>query len=190
MAEVVKKTVDEEVVDPATETEEEVSVSTYQQTIKKLVGLGNKCYRNVKVKNVNFTEKDNYTMVSFTLGSPVKGYASDDNGGTYKEGTTNIVYTSLFAIVGMLKEDEDKSWMANTVLANPNLLTLLFNGGTIDILQLRFEEGQPVVNPFGRSQNNDVVYDHDTIINHVVGFKFGKTGERMADKLADRLIAI
>ena len=40
---------------------------SYQNVIKKLIAAGCKKISQVKIKNVNFTEKDNYTMVSFTL---------------------------------------------------------------------------------------------------------------------------
>ena len=52
---------------------EMVNVS-YQNCIKKLIAAGCKRINSVRIKNVNFTDKDNYTMVSFTLSNPIRGF--------------------------------------------------------------------------------------------------------------------
>lgn len=167
---------------------EMINVS-YQNCIKKLIAAGCKRINSVRIKNVNFTEKDNYTMISFTLSTPIRGFVSNDNGVTYQEGMTNTLFTSLYAIVGAVKEDDELGWMANALLNNPQVLNLIFNGGSIDILQQEIVAGEQFTNPF--STRNDVtvqVYDHDVIINHIIGFKLGKTGEKMAARFADKLM--
>lgn len=167
---------------------EMVNVS-YQNCIKKLIAAGCKRINSVRIKNVNFTEKDNYTMISFTLSTPIRGFVSNDNGVTYQEGMTNILFTSLYAIVGAVKEDDELGWMANALLDNPQALNLIFNGSNIDILQQEIVAGEQFTNPF--STRNDAivqVYDHDVIINHIIGFKLGKTGEKMAARFADKLM--
>ena len=60
---------------------EMINVS-YQNCIKKLIATGCKRINSVRIKNVNFTEKDNYTMISFTLSTPIRGFVSNDNGVT------------------------------------------------------------------------------------------------------------
>lgn len=167
---------------------EMINVS-YQNCIKKLIAAGCKRINSVKIKNVNFTEKDNYTMISFTLSTPIRGFVSNDNGITYQEDMTNTLFTSLYAIVGAIKEDDELGWMANALLDNPQALNLIFNGGSIDILQQEIAAGEQFTNPF--STRNDAavqVYDHDVIINHIIGFKLGKTGEKMAARFADKLM--
>lgn len=167
---------------------EMVNVS-YQNCIKKLIATGCKRINSIRIKNVNFTEKDNYTMISFTLSTPIRGFVSNDNGITYQEGMTNTLFTSLYAIVGAIKEDDELGWMANALLDNPQALNLIFNGGSIDILQQEIVAGEQFTNPF--STRNDAavqVYDHDVIINHIIGFKLGKTGEKMAARFADKLM--
>lgn len=167
---------------------EMINVS-YQNCIKKLIATGCKRINSIRIKNVNFTEKDNYTMISFTLSTPIRGFVSNDNGITYQEGMTNTLFTSLYAIVGAIKEDDELGWMANALLDNPQALNLIFNGGSIDILQQEIVAGEQFTNPF--STRNDAivqVYDHDVIINHIIGFKLGKTGEKMAARFADKLM--
>lgn len=162
---------------------------SYQNVIKKLIAAGCKKISQVKIKNVNFTEKDNYTMVSFILGSAIRGFVSEDNGATYVEGMTKVMFTSLYAITGAFKEDENLGWMANAILEKPQALNLILNGASIDILQQFVKAGDEVKNPFSSNENAEpVVYDHDVIINHVIGFKLGPVGEKMADKLADKLL--
>lgn len=177
-------------------TQEQVSVqvettattNSYQDAIKNLLLNGAKKLNNIRIKNVNFNEKDNYTMISFTLSNPIRGYVSNDNGNSYEEGMTNVIFTSLYAIVGTLKEDDELSWMANALLENPKALNLIFNGSTIDIIQQDIPAGEEFINPFSTRTNPDVqVYDHNLIINHIIKFKLSKVGLRMADKLADKL---
>lgn len=190
----VNATVSEgQVANPVEENVNEVNnVSngvTYQNIIKKMIASGCKRINSVRIKNVNFTEKDNYTMISFTLASTIRGFLSKDGGVTYEEGLTNTVFTSLYAIVGALKEDEELGWMANALIENPQALNLIFNGATIDILQQEIAAGEEFKNPFStREDVEPQVYDHDLIINHILGFKLGKVGIKMADRLADKLM--
>lgn len=161
----------------------------YLNTIKKLIASGCKRINNVRIKNVNCAEKDNYTMISLTLASQVKGFVSDDGGVTYKEGMTNVIFTSLYAIVGAMKEDEELGWMGNALLEHPEALNLILNGSTVDILQQDVAAGEEFINAFSsRSDVEPTVFDHDVIINHIVGFKLGKVGQKMSDKLADKLL--
>lgn len=162
---------------------------SYQNIIKKLIASGCKRINSVRIKNVNFTEKDNYTMISFTLTTAIRGFVSKDGGVTYEEGQTNTVFTSLYAIVGALKEDEELGWMANALLVNPQALNLIFNGSTVDILQQEVSAGEEFRNPFSTREDVELqVYDHNLIINHILGFKLGKVGMKMADRLADKLM--
>lgn len=161
----------------------------YENVIKGILANGGKRINGIRVKNVNVTEKDNYVMVSFTLGSEIRGFISDDNGATFKEGKTVTLFTSLYAIAGAMKEDEDLSWMANALLQHPEALNLILNGATIDIVQQDVPQGVEHRNPFTTQQKVEGnVYDHDVIINNVVKFKLGNTGLRFADKLADKLL--
>ena len=185
--EVVNEVAEEVINEVANEAN--VEVTGYQSIIKKLKASGCKLLSGLMIKNVNYTEEDNYTRVSFTLNRPIRGYVTDDNGETWKEGVTNIIFTSLYGIVGALKEDEELSWMSNALLNNPKILNMIFCGATINILQQDVVAGEEYSNPFStRSDASTQIYDHDIIINHIIKFKLNKTGEKMADKLADKLM--
>nr|DAU41265.1 MAG TPA: hypothetical protein [Crassvirales sp.] len=167
----------------------EVKVSDYDAIIKGIIAAGGKKIAGIRVKNANFTEKDNYTMVSFTLANKIRGYVRDEETGTYKEGLTNVVFTSLFAICGALKEDDEKAWIANHLLNHPTALPLLFAGSTIDLVQSEVPAGVTYRNPFSSRENIEgVTYDHDTIINNLIRIRFGKMGEIAASRLMDKML--
>ena len=169
------------------EVQEVSNNDTYQNVIRKLIASGCKRIGKIRIKNVNVTDKDNYVMVSLTTANPIRGYISDDKGITYKLGMTNTIFTSLWAITGAMKEDEDLSWMANTIQDTPEALNLILNGATIDVVQQEIPGGVEFTNPFTtRSNANVQVYDHDIIINHIIKFTLSKTGQRMADRMADK----
>lgn len=168
----------------------------FSETIKKLMSLKNvHRFNNLRVKNVNLKEnEDNDSVrVTFTIVQKVPGYVpvvNPETGETERKiAETNIIYSSNFAIAAMLKEDDEKSWMANSIVEHPQVLNLLMNGGTIDVLQHIVPAGEPYHNPFTTKEHpEDVVFDNETIINYVIQFRFGRTGLNFANKLADKLM--
>lgn len=176
-------------VEQAGAVQPEVRTSDYDAIIKGIIAAGGKKLPGIRVKNANFTEKDNYTMVSFTLANKVRGCIRDEETGVYKEGMTNVIFTSLFAICGALKEDDEKAWIANHLLNHPTALPLLFTGSTIDIIQTEVAAGVTYRNPFSTHNNVEgVSYDHETIINNVIKVRFGKIGEIAASRLMDKML--
>ena len=170
--------------------EQVVESGSFKEIIKNLMATGT-CHRfsGLRIKNVNVSEEDNYTRVSFTVSDKIPGYITKDGGATFELGNTTTVFSSTFALAGMLKEDEEKSWMANALTANPNAINLLMNGGSIDVIQHNVKAGEPYHNPFTTKEDvEDTTFDHDTIINYIVGFKFGKTGEKFAEILAIKMM--
>ena len=173
-----------------------VAESNYQGVIKSLIANGCKRIKSLKIKNVTYEEKTtssgkDMTQVAITLTTPIRGFVTNDNGQTWKEGMTNTIFTSLYAIGGAFKEDEELGWMANTINKNPKILNLILNGANIDVIQQDIAAGEVFVNPFStRTDATELTYDHDVIINHVVKFNLGKQGLKMADKLADKLMDI
>lgn len=176
-------------VEQAGAVQPEVRTSDYDAIIKGIIAAGGKKLPGIRVKNANFTKKDNYTMVSFTLANKVRGYVRDEETGVYKEGMTNVIFTSLFAICGALKEDDEKAWIANHLLNHPTALPLLFAGSTIDIVQTEVAAGVTYRNPFSTRDNVEgVSYDYETIINNVIKVRFGKIGEIAASRIMDKML--
>lgn len=177
----------------ATSETQEQEQSNYKKIIKSLIGEGAKKFNAIRIKNVNSKVEENHIRVSFTLATPIRGFITNDNGETWEQGKTNVIYTSLYAIIGALKEDEDLSWLANSIMKiidetqDTSILNLLFNGATIDILQQEFSAGEEFTNPFSTKKETQV-YDHDVIINHVIKFELSKVGNRVADRIIDKTI--
>lgn len=163
---------------------------TFKAILKSLMESGScKRYNGLRIKNVNVTEEDNYTRVSFTVNDKIPGYVSKDGGNTFELDKTNTIFSSTYAIAGMLKEDEEKSWLANTLNENPKAINLIMNGGTIDVIQHTIKQGESYHNPFTTKEYvENTTFDHDTIINYIVGFHFGKSGEKFADILAVKMM--
>lgn len=169
--------------------QENVQVSNYSTIIKTLVNNGAKRINALKIKNVNVSEETNYVRVSLTLTAPIPAYIRNEETGKFELGYSNVLFTSLYAISGALKEDEELGWMGNALLSNPNALNLILNGGTVDIIQQNVAENSEYINPFSFSDSaKTTIYDHDTIINHCIRFKLGKTGKEMSMMMAKSMM--
>ena len=169
-----------------TNSNEEVVSGTFTEIVK---GLQKKCGKIItrSVKNFNFEILDNYTRFSFTLREPIKAYVNNIDTDEYELGKNTVVFSSAYAFAGMLKENDDLAFVANDTILNPKLVSLLTIGGTIDIIQQVVPVGEEYVNPFS-SDSEPIVFEHDVIINHIVGMKPGKTGLKFLDKYMDKMM--
>lgn len=162
----------------------EVESSSYRETIKQLLVAGARKVSKIRVKNVTVVDMDGWVRVGITIIPPVKGYNA--NG---EEVETNTIFVSLFALVACLRENEEFAWVGNALLERPNILPLILCGSDIDILQRHYAAGEEIYNPFSKNPDQvPSVYDHNVYINDVIDVRLGKTGEKMLDKLADKLM--
>lgn len=158
---------------------------TFNEIVKDLIAKGARKYSAIKVKNVVITEQDNYDRITFVLRKDIPAYVSEDNGNTYVEGTNNLVYSSAFAIGGLLKESDELAWLADYVVKAPEIATNLFCGATITILQERVDGDKPYVRPFSADATPSDPFGHDTYVNHIIGVEFGPSGESFMQLLAE-----
>lgn len=184
--------VEQEVPQVVEQKQEVVNTSnerSFKDIIKDLMNNGCQRFNDVTIKNVVTEEFDNYTRVTLVTKEALPAYVSDDNGATYYEGKSNNVFTSTFALAGSIKEDEELSWMANAINEHPSVLNLILNGSKVDIIIQKVAQGEEYVNPFTTKKNAEpTTFENDVIIKYVVAIKLGKTGQKMADKLADKLM--
>lgn len=187
--------VPEEVLNPEPQVEQNVetqeenfefAIKSYADIKKELVKNHGKPIKRI-IKNVNYEILDTYTRVSFTLRENVKGYRANEDG-DFILGGTNIIFSSIYAIAAMLKEDDELAWLGNEIITNPKLLNLLCSSATIEIIQQKVEEGEEYINPFA-SNPEPITFDHDTIINHVVGITLSKVGEKVMEKYMDKIMS-
>lgn len=189
MSKKVNQTEVQQEVEQVEEQNNELVVKSTKEIVKHLIAAGATRITNVQVKNVNVEPIGDYHRVSLTLTSPIPGFVSDDNGATYKKGVTTIMFSTNWAIAGCLREDEDYAWLGTHVSLKPNSLKVLLSGAKIDILQQVIGAGEEYKNPFTTRKDPDSkVYDHETIINNIIGIKFSKTGERAANNIMDHLL--
>lgn len=171
------------------ETEETLefdNIKPFKDVVKELIKAHGRPIKRI-VKNVNHEVLDTYTRVSFTLREPVKAYQYKDD--EFVLTGSNVIFTSIYAIAGMLKEDDDLAFLANDVITNPKLLNLLAITGQIEIVQQEVKEGEEYVNPFS-SDPEPTTFDHDVIINHIISLKPGKVGLKFVDKYMDKMMDI
>lgn len=166
---------------PADAENNEESTNDFASIVRDLKRSANSKRYTCKVTNVLTKEFDTHIRVTFVVDKDLRAYDADG-----EETTSKNVFSSNFAISGVLKQDEELSWLAAAVADGVLPMNLIFNGATIEIVQESVDEGVPYANPF--SSREPEITDHAMFINHVVGIKLGKTGSRFADKYADKLL--
>lgn len=154
---------------------------SYEQKIKNLIVDGWRRKNGMKIRNVIVTEKETYCMMTFNVVPAIPGYLYDEETGEYTKGVTNNIFSSTYAIAGVMKENEEIGWLANNIIEKPKLGNVLFNGGTVDIITKEFAAGDSFKSPFGNG--DEQVFDHDCIINLVIGVQLGNNGRKMLDSI-------
>lgn len=162
-------------------------MSTIKEVVATLIKNGAKEEKNVTIKNVTVTLMDAYTRLGLTLDKEVKGYRQNENG-EYEEGITRVIFVSAYSIGALLKEDDDAAFAANHLMKHPDALGMIISRAKIDVVQEHVEAGSEYKNPFASEDSDAVVFDHDTIINHVVGISLSEFGKKRLEKLADMML--
>lgn len=159
------------------------------EVIAELLKNGATKVNGLKVKNVTVTRCENYVRLALTVDKPVKGMVSKNNGVTYEEGETKVIFVSLYSITSLLKDDDDAAFAANHLVENPDAMSVILSRATIDIMQEVVEAGTEYVNPWS-SNANTTIFNYKTIITHVVNIKLSDFGIRKLDRIADSLLGI
>lgn len=155
--------------------------STYEKIVQGLIKAdGNEYYRNIKVKTAKVTEMENYFMVNLTINRPIRAMVADENG-VFKEGSRNIIFSSNFALGGVIKNTESIAWIGNSLVENAKVFEAIMAGATIDVISQPVKAGQLYHNPFS-TRNNETKMSNDTFINHIVAIRVsGETSEDIRD---------
>ena len=156
--------------------------------INALLKGGSEKVNGLKVRNVTISQLDNYVRVSFTCDKKVKRYV-DDGTGNFVIGESNVVITSLFAVAAVLRDNDKCSFAVNHILENPKSLELLLSRGSIDVILEPVSAGTEYVNPWSDNAS-PVVFDHDTILCHVVNIQPGPMADMAIDAIAKNLLGI
>ena len=112
-----------------------------------------------------------------------------DNGVTYEEGETNVIFVSLYSITSLLKDDDDAAFAANHLVEHPDAMSIVLSRASLNIIQETVEAGTEYKNPWSTNAEA-TVFDHKTIITHVTDVKLSEFAIRKLDRLADSLLGI
>lgn len=155
--------------------------SIYEKIVQSLIKAdGNEYYRNLKVKTAKVTEMENYFMVNLTINRPIRAMVADENG-VFKEGSRNIIFSSNFALGGVIKNTESIAWIGNSLVENAKVFEAIMAGATIDVISQPVKANQLYRNPFS-TRNNETKMSNDTFINHIVAIRVsGETSEDIRD---------
>ena len=160
-----------------------------KEIIAELLKNGGVSVKDLKVKNVTVTRCENYVRLGITLDRPVKGMVTKDNGVTYEEGETNVIFVSLYSITSLLKDDDDAAFAANHLVEHPDAMSIVLSRASLNIIQETVEAGTEYKNPWSTNAEA-TVFDHRTIITHVTDVTLSDFAVRKLDKLADSLLGI
>lgn len=160
-----------------------------KEIIAELLKNGGKSMKDLKVKNVTVTRCENYVRLGITLDKPVMGMVTKDNGVTYEEGETNIIFVSLYSITSLLKDNDDAAFAANHLVEHPDAMSIVLSRASLNIIQETVEAGTEYKNPWSTNAEA-TVFDHKTIITHVIDVKLSEFAIRKLDRLADSLLGI
>lgn len=160
-----------------------------KEIIAELLRNGGKSVKDLKVKNVTVTRCENYVRLGITLDKPVMGMVTKDNGVTYEEGETNIIFVSLYSITSLLKDDDDAAFAANHLIEHPDAMSIILSRASLNIIQETVEAGTEYKNPWSTNAEA-TVFDHKTIITHVTNVTLSEFAIRKLDRLADSLLGI
>lgn len=143
--------------------------------------LNNQVVKNVRITEVTASTGTEYTRLCFILqNSIIPRYMMDETTGEFNKVFDNKVFSSLYAIIGTMREDAELSVVCNQLLENPLAITPLVAGGAIDVVYKEFAAGDTFTNPFATNAE-PTTFDHDTIITLVIGVHPGKIGQRLVD---------
>lgn len=160
-----------------------------KEIIAELLKNGGKSVKDLKVKNVTVTRCENYVRLGITLDKPVMGMVTKDNGVTYEEGETNVIFVSLYSITSLLKDNDDAAFAANHLVEHPEAMSIVLSRASLNIIQETVEAGTEYKNPWSTNAEA-TVFDHKTIITHVTDVTLSDFAVRKLDRLADSLLGI
>lgn len=160
-----------------------------KEIIAELLKNGGKSVKDLKVKNVTVTRCENYVRLGITLDKSVMGMVTKDNGVTYEEGETNVIFVSLYSITSLLKDNDDAAFAANHLVEHPEAMSIVLSRASLNIIQEIVEAGTEYKNPWSTNAEA-TVFDHKTIITHVTDITLSDFAVRKLDRLADSLLGI
>lgn len=160
-----------------------------KEIIENLVKNGAVMIKDCEVRNVTVRPQDEYVRLGITLDKPVKGFRQNENE-EWEETDVKVIFISAYSVASILKEVPRAAFAANKLLENPESLSVVLSGAKIDVLAEHVASGQEYNNPWSERTDNARVFDHDTIIHHIVKIEISDFGQDMLKQLALNMMGI
>lgn len=142
--------------------------SDYDDIVDELIRRENvKVYKNVHVVNATITEKPNYFMISLTLDRKVRAMRAEGPDDGFVETEHNVIFSSNFALGGVVKHNRKINWLANDLVKNADAFKLIVINSTITIANEAVSAGEEYVNPFS-TNGSSTIMANDTFVNHII----------------------
>ena len=160
----------------------------FNDAVASLRKAGAKSETDVIVKNITIADCNNWTRVALTLNREVDGAVTDEDG-NWSIGKTNVVFMSLYSIVGTLKNTDDTIAIASYIAKHPTSLQIILSGAKIELLQQEVKANETYINAF-TGEETEHESDHDSLFNHLVDVEFSCKGRIAIEKIEDHLLGL
>lgn len=185
--------VNETVVDQTTEnvndgTPPVEEKKSHSDIVKYCISMGSTLIRDVQIKNVTYSVEDNYTRICLTLNQKVPGYVNNPETNEFEKASVNTIFVSAYALVGVIKENEDTAFLANKMVESVSSMQLILSGSRINILQTQVTAGELYTNPFSTREATADPRDYDRIFNNVTKITLGKVGQKAAEMVMMKML--
>ena len=160
----------------------------FNDAVASLRKAGAKSETDVIVKNITIADCNNWTRVALTLNREVDGAVTDEDG-NWSIGKTNVVFMSLYSIVGTLKNTDDTLAVASYIAKHPTSLQIILSGAKIELLQQEVKANETYINAF-TGEETEHESDHDSLFNHLVDVEFSCKGRIAIEKIEDHLLGL
>lgn len=161
---------------------------TRKEIIAQLLKEGATQVSDITIKNVTVTPLEQYVRLGLTIDKEVDVYRANIQTKEYELAKTDVIFASVFSITALIKDDDDAAFAANHLIKHPDAMAVILSRAKINIIQETVSAGQEYRNPFASDDSNITIFDHNTIINHVISLKISDFGLKRLDRLSDLMM--
>lgn len=164
-----------------------------KEIVAKIVKNGGKEFKGIKVLSVNITPSETVEglfRISLNTSKQLPFLQTLDDG-TQKDTKSNIIISSNYAIIGILRNDEFAAPVIGELQINPKALEVILANATIDVVQEEVEPNKDYVNPFTtRDDSTPTQFEHKVRINHIVSIALSESAKVKLDRLSDKVLGL
>ena len=159
-----------------------------KKVVSELLKNGATQVKDIVVRNVTVTVLDNYVRLGLSIDKEVDGYRLNEETNEYEPANVSVIFASAYNIAALLKDNDEAAFAANHLLKHPDAMGMILSRATITVVQEKVAKDDEYKNPFASDDAATTVFDHDTIVNHIVDLKLSEFGIKRLDRLADMMM--